>query len=146
MELDLRIRSVSFTHISMTFVCITTVSRHGMCYWDGRLWSVKSEKDGKAYIERVWGCDCGFELHRTHGYGHFSRLLCAFFASLATAPLPHTHRSRRRLHRVVAGFTLSVFASITCQSLTSSHITIFPFWCCDNETASATTAESDILL
>jgi len=128
-------------------VCITTVSRHGMCYWDGRPWSVKSENDGKAYVERVWGYECSFEPHRTHGYGHFSRLLCVLFASIAVAPLSRTHRSRHRLHRVVAAFTCSVLAFILPQSLSSFLLMsqFFPFWCCNNETASATTAESNKL-
>ena len=34
--------------------------------------------------------------------GQFSRWQCVFFASLAAAPLSHTHRARHRLHGVVA--------------------------------------------
>ena len=66
-------------------MCIT-VSRRGTCFWDGRPCATKCEKcekDGKAYIERVRGCDRGFKLHQT--YGRFSRWPCAFFASLAAA-------------------------------------------------------------
>ena len=47
-----------------------------------------------------------------YGYGCFSRQPCAFFASLAAAPLSHTHRSHHGLHGVVATFRLSVFASV----------------------------------
>ena len=65
-----------------TNMCITTVYRRGMCFWDGWPWSIKSEKDSKGYVERLWGCECSFEPHRTRGFGRFStamQFLC--FAS-----------------------------------------------------------------
>ena len=41
-----------------------------------------------------------------------SRRPYAFFALLAVAPVYHACRSRRGLYRVVAAFTLSVFAPV----------------------------------
>ena len=83
-------------------------------YSEPGLWS-EHEKDGKAYLERVRGSEQGFE-HRTKcedfEYGCFSRQPCTFFVSLAAAPLSHTHQPRRGLHKVVATFWLSVFASV----------------------------------
>ena len=75
------------------------------------------------YIERVWGCKRGFELHRTQGYGHFSRRPRALFGAAA---LSCTHHSRRGLHSVVAAFTLSVFLSVFAPgSFFLIFITIF---------------------
>ena len=63
------------------------------------------------------GCPCAMEVSqelekgmakhslkslRIYGCGWFSRWQCVFFASLAAAPLSHTHRARHRLHGVVA--------------------------------------------
>ena len=42
----------------------------------------------------------------------FLKTATCFFASLAPTPLFRSHRSRRRLHRVVAAFWLSVFTSV----------------------------------
>ena len=41
-----------------------TVSRGGMCFWDGRPCATKSEqceKNGELYIERVQGSERGFK-------------------------------------------------------------------------------------
>ena len=63
-------------------------------------------------LKEFQGCERGFGLHRTRGYGRFSRRPRALFASLGAASLFRTHRCRRRLHGVVAAFTLSVFSSV----------------------------------
>ena len=53
----------------------------------------KCEKEGKAYTERVRGHERGFEMHRSRGYGRFSRRPHALFASLGAAALSCTHCS-----------------------------------------------------
>ena len=67
----------------------------------------------KVYIEKVRGIERDFE-HLTK-CEDISRRPCAFFASLATAPLSRIHQSRCGLHMVVAAFWLSVFTSIFHQ-------------------------------
>ena len=106
--------SVCLRHISMTFepTRVHYISRHGTCCRPCATKCERCEKDGEVYVEKVQGCDCGFDLHQTQGCGQFSRRPCTFFALLAAAPLYHTHHSRRGLHRVAAAFTLSVFASV----------------------------------
>ena len=95
-------------------MCIT-VSRHTTCCLDGQPCATKCEqceKDGKAYIERVLGSERDFE-HLTKGEDMVVlKMATRFFASLAAAPLFHTHQSHCGLHRVAAAFWLSVFASV----------------------------------
>ena len=47
-----------------------------------------------------------FEPHKVRVYGHFSRQPHALLALLGSVALSRTHRSPRRLHGVVAAFTL----------------------------------------
>ena len=69
------------------------------------------------YVERIRECERVFEPHRTRRYGRLSRPR-TLFASLGTAALSHTHRSRRGLHGVEAAFTLSS-PPFSCQAPSS---------------------------
>ena len=71
----------------------------------------------------------------------FLKTATCFFASLAPTPLFRSHRSRRRLHRVVAAFWLSVFTSVftpVFQLLLSSQFSAIltsQQWDCKHATA-----------
>ena len=102
--------------------------------------SVRRQAKRTHYVERVWECEHVFEPHRTQRYGCFSRRPCTLFASLGAAALSCTHRSRRRLHSVEAAFTLCLLLRFHARLLALSSSLpsqLLPFWCRDNETASA---------
>ena len=102
--------------------------------------SVRRKAKRTHYIERVWGCECVFELHRTRRYSQFSRRPRTLFASLGAAALSRTHRSRCRLHGGEAAFTLCLLLCFCTGLLALSSLLpsqLLPFLRRDNETASA---------
>ena len=110
-------------------------------YMYNKVWKVRRKAKCTHYIERVWECERVFEPHRTWRYGCFSRRPCALFPSLGAAALSRTHRSRHGLQGVEATFTLSsLFSRQALAHSSSLSSQLLPFRCCDNETASATTA------
>ena len=109
------------------------VSRHASAFGTvgpcmcNEVWKVWGGQSVRSMLKEFRGCVCGFELHRTRGYGRYSRRLHALFASQGDAALSCTHHSRSRLHGVVAAFVLSVFSSVFAPDsyLLLSPITIF---------------------
>ena len=104
------------------------VSRHGACFWDCRFVhvqrSVKSVRRAKRtyYVERVRECERIFEPHRTRGYGCFSRRPRVLFASLGAGALSCTRHSWRRLHSVMAAFTLCLLFRLRGRLLALSSL------------------------
>ena len=126
------------------------ISRCGTCFLAGRscicnkrsVKSVRRKAKHTNYIERVRECERVFEPHRTWRHGRLSRRPRALFASLGAADLSCTHRSQRGLHGIEAEFTLCLLFRFRARLLalpSSLPLQLWPFWHCDNETASAAT-------
>ena len=129
---------------------IPLVSSLATCFWDGRscmcneVWKVwEGGQSVCTTLKEFRGYKCSFAQHRTRGYGCFWRQPHALFASLGTAALSRTHRSRCGLHSAVAAFTLCLLFSFRARLLafvSSLSLQFLPFQCCDNEIADAATA------
>ena len=108
------------------------------CFWDSRQQGVNSVRTVKGTLKEFKEMSEISNTSLKARIWSFLKIATCFFASLATAPLFHTHRSRR----VVAAFWLSVLASVFAPDfqlfLTHSHHHFLPFWHSNNETASTT--------
>ena len=113
-----------------------------------KVWKVWGGQSVRTTLKEFRECECSFEPHRMRGYGHFSRRPHTLFTSQGAAALSRTHRSRSRLHGVVAAFVLSVFSSVFApgSKLFLAPITILLFCRRNNEAASTTTALNTIKL